>query len=273
MRFGVVVGSSFAAKNILQAGKCAEECGLDYFFCTDHYLTPRSSSTVDAWTILASLAATTNRIRIGTCVTPLTFRPPAQLAKVVATVDQISEGRAILGVGAGWSSSEFVAYSQWEEDVKIRVAKAKEALKLILGLWEAAEPLDFDGKFYNLRGAILEPKPVQMPMVPLWFGTQGHSMLELALRHAEGWLPPVPPISMSNYERVIEFFNKAGKSGQARKKPIMVACNGTLQELKSNKLEQFKEMGCETALMVRSPANTLIEDIKSFSKDVAQSYS
>ena len=179
----------------------------------------------------------------------------------------------MLGVGAGWSNSEFLAFSEWEEDVKTRISKAKEALRLILELWNRQEPFDFEGKFYKAKSAILEPKSIQIPHVPLWFGTQGHSMLELASKYAEGWLPPVPGVAIEEYERIVTFFRNEEKVNLGRKTPVVVACNGTLPELRSNRLEQFKQLGCEVALLVRSTTSTLNEDIASFSKDVARSYS
>lgn len=273
MRFGVVVNASYGTKGIIDAARCAEDNDLHYFFSTDHYMTPSSNAGVDAWTTIAAIAATTRSIRIGSCVTPMTFRPPAQLAKIVATVDQISSGRTILGVGAGWSRSEFLGYSQWEEDVKTRVAKAKEAFRLILALWTEDEPLNFEGKYYKSEGAILEPKPVQKPCIPLWFGTQGKSLLKFAARYADGWLPPVPGIELDEYERVMSILRNEEKNYSSRKAPVTIACNGTLSEFNSGKLEQFNQMGCGVALLVRSPKDTLIQDIATFAKDVVASFS
>ena len=157
--------------------------------------------------------------------------------------------------------------------MKTRFSKAKEALKLIREPWNRQEPFDFEGKFYKAKGAVLEPKSIQTPHVPLWFGTQGHSMLELASKYAEGWLPPVPGVAIEEYERIVTFFRNEEKVNLGRKTPVVVACNGTLPELRSNRLEQFKQLGCQVVLLVRSTRSTLNEDITSFSKEVARSYS
>lgn len=268
-----MVNASYGTKIIIEAARCAEDSGLHHFFSTDHYMTPSSNAGVDAWATIAAIAATTSKIRIGSCVTPLTFRPPAQLAKIVATVDQISSGRTILGVGAGWSRSEFLGYSHWEEDIKTRVAKAKEALRLIIALWNEEGPLDFNGKYYKTEGAVLEPKPVQKPCIPFWFGTQGRTMLKLAAKYADGWLPPVPGIGIEEYKRVIALLRAEEQNFPNRKAPVTVACNGSLSELSSSKLEQFNQIGCGVALLVRSPKTTLNQDIVRFAKDVANSYS
>ena len=100
MEFGVVVSSSWNVKEIAECARVADEAELDFLLMTDHCMTPRSNESIDAWTVLAALATQTERIRLGTCVTPIPFRPPQMLAKIIATVDQLSNGRAILGVGA-----------------------------------------------------------------------------------------------------------------------------------------------------------------------------
>ena len=96
----------------------AEELGFDSFLVTDHFMQPTSNKMMDAWTLLPFLAAKTSKIRLGTCVTPITFRPPSILAKMIATADNLSGGRIILGAGAGWYKPEFNGYSQWFESGK-----------------------------------------------------------------------------------------------------------------------------------------------------------
>jgi alkanesulfonate monooxygenase SsuD/methylene tetrahydromethanopterin reductase-like flavin-dependent oxidoreductase (luciferase family) len=160
----------------------------------DHFMWDRSempdrNSTLDAWTALSYLAAKTRALRLGTLVTPIPFRPPGMLAKIVATHDVISSGRAILGVGAGWSQTEFEGYSEWT-DAKTRVDKTKEGVKLILKLWQEPK-IDFQGRFYKAKGAVLDPKPVQKPHPPLLFGGVSPRMLKLAGRYGDMcFIPP-----------------------------------------------------------------------------------
>jgi alkanesulfonate monooxygenase SsuD/methylene tetrahydromethanopterin reductase-like flavin-dependent oxidoreductase (luciferase family) len=243
-----------------------EESGLRYFFTTDHYMMPNINFTVDAWTILGAVAALTRYVRIGTCVTPIPFRPPAQLAKVVATVDHISHGRAILGVGCGWSSSEFLGFSSWDEDGTIRARKTREGLNLILTLWNKKSAVDFLGKYYSAEGAVLEPKPVQDPYIPLWFGTEGQYMLKVAARMAYGWLPPVSGISLEQYSTVISALRDEEKR-IGRKDHVRVACNGTISKLNSNLIEQYAELGCEIALLSKIPEKSLDEQITKFAEE------
>ena len=272
MEFGVVVGSFYSSDGILAASKAAEENGLDYFFVTDHYMTPVSNSTVDAWVALSAVGALTRKIRIGTCVTPIPFRPPSQLAKIVATVDQVSHGRAILGVGAGWHEPEFSAYSTWDEDGRIRARKTREALDLILALWDKGkQSVDFSGKYYSAKGAVLEPKPVSDPHVPLWFGTQGKFMLKVAARIAQGWLPAVPGIPLEDYRKVISTLRNEEKN-IGRKDHVKVSCNGTIAELHSNLLEQYAKEGCEIALLTKSQEKNVAEEIGKLAKEIVPSY-
>ncbi len=272
MEFGIVIGSFYSSKGILEASKAAEENGLKYFFITDHYMTPVSNSTIDAWTALAAVGALTQKIRIGTCVTPIPFRSPAQLAKVVSSVDQISHGRAMLGVGSGWHEPEFSAYSSWDEDGKIRARKTREGLDLILSLWDKKNALvDFSGRYYSAKGAVLEPKPVQDPSIPLWFGTQGEYMLKVAARMAEGWLPGVPGVPLDGYRKIIWALRQQERK-IGRTDHVKVACNGTINELDSNLLEEYAKEGCEVALLAKAQERNIVEEIGKLANQVAPSY-
>ena len=165
----------------------AEEAGFYGFLSWDHYMLPDSSETLDAWSILSYLAGQTSRIKLGTVVTPLPFRPPSQLAKIVSTVDLLSGGRTILGVGAGWHRPEFDGFSEWLPTGK-RVAQTSEALELITTLWRGGTS-DFSGRYFSSKGAEILPSPVQKPHPPMWFGVKGPKMMELAALYGDGWIP------------------------------------------------------------------------------------
>ena len=264
MEFGVVVSSSWNVKEVTECAKVADEAELDFLLMTDHYMTPRSNESIDAWTVLAALATQTERIRLGTCVTPIAFRPPQMLAKIIATVDQLSNGRAVLGVGAGWHQAEFDAYSKWEED-KIRVAKTHEGINLITRLWTSKEPFDFKGRFYCAKGAILEPKPVQKPHPSLWFGTTGPYMLRLAQRYADGWVPPVPGVSAEVYETVLAKLRKPGG------RRIKLSFNGTLNELIET-IPKFADLGFDGAILARESPQETPQAIKELATEIIPSY-
>ncbi len=268
MDFGVAVPSNWNVKEIVKSARTADEAGLDFFLITDHYMTPSSNQTLDAWTVLAALATETRQVRLGTCVTPIPFRPPQLLAKIVATVDQLSNGRAILGVGAGWNKPEFDAYSHWDED-KVRVAKTLEGIQLITKLWMSQTPVDFEGRYYSVKGAILEPKPIQQPHPPLWFGTTGAYMLRLAQRYADGWVPPVPGVSRDVYQHAITELK--GNLPPVGNRKIKMAFNGTLNEL-TEMLPKFTEMGFDAAILVRTRPEETPQAINRLGAEIIPSY-
>jgi alkanesulfonate monooxygenase SsuD/methylene tetrahydromethanopterin reductase-like flavin-dependent oxidoreductase (luciferase family) len=171
--------------NTIKIAIIAEELGYEAILLPDHYMLPYTNKTLDTWVALTYMAAKTEKIRLGSIVTPLPFRPPGMLAKIVSTLDILSSGRVILGVGAGWSQPEFEGYSKWN-DAKTRVDKTEEGLKLILQLW-TEDVVNFKGRFYSAKRAVLEPKPIQKPYPTLLFGTTGTRMLRLAGRYGNIW--------------------------------------------------------------------------------------
>lgn len=145
----------------------ADNTGFDGAIFPDHYMwgdlpwhqRPDSNRTLETWITIAHLLGKTEKIKIGTLVTPIPFRPPGILAKMISTADVLSGGRTMVGVGAGWSQIEFEGYSEWSTP-KIRVDKTYEGLDLMIQLWTKSE-VNFEGKYYQAKGAILDPKPVE----------------------------------------------------------------------------------------------------------------
>jgi F420-dependent oxidoreductase-like protein len=150
----------------------AEDAGIESLFRSDHYLSleaPRERASLDAWTTLAGLAAVTSRIRLGTLVSPATFRHPSVLAKAAATVDHISDGRVELGLGAGWMELEHRAYGFDFPSTSERVARFAEQLEIVHRTWTEDAP-SFRGRFYTLDECPGLPKPVQRPRPPIVVG-------------------------------------------------------------------------------------------------------
>ena len=171
--------------DVLKAALAAEDSGLDGFFRSEHYMnigTPARGSvepypgSTDAWTTLAGLARETRRIRLGTLVSPATFRQPAQLAIIVAQVDVMSGGRVELGLGAGWYEAEHTAYGiPFPASAGERLDRLVEQLEIITGLWQtpAGEHFSYDGKHYKLTESPALPKPRQRPRPPIIVGGGG----------------------------------------------------------------------------------------------------
>jgi alkanesulfonate monooxygenase SsuD/methylene tetrahydromethanopterin reductase-like flavin-dependent oxidoreductase (luciferase family) len=156
---------------------------------------------LEAWTLLAALAAQTQRLRIGVIVTSNRTRPPAVLAKMAATVDQISGGRLIFGIGAGGSAvkdpdglemvrRELDGYGIPVVPTRQAIDSLAEACQIVERLWTEDEPFDFDGRWYQLKGAICEPKPVQHPRPPIMIGAAGERSLRIVAEHADIWNCP-----------------------------------------------------------------------------------
>jgi F420-dependent oxidoreductase-like protein len=167
----------------------AERSGLEGLFRSDHYFSARGVSGVgatDAWTILAALAARTERLRLGTLVSPVTFREPAVLARAALTVDHISGGRVEIGMGAGWWEEEHTRFGIPFHDVDTRWAMLEEQVPIVVGLL-TDDAFSFHGKHYRLEGADQQPKPVQRPRPPLILGgtTVGPRMQALIGRYAD----------------------------------------------------------------------------------------
>jgi F420-dependent oxidoreductase-like protein len=169
------------------AGAC-EEHGVEGLFRSDHYLSVEGRGergSLDAWATIAALAAVTSTIRLGTLVSPATFRHPSELAKVVATADRVSGGRVELGMGTGWHEAEHAAYGFPFPPLRERMGLLEEQLQIVAGQW-ADGAFSFAGRRYEARGADALPKPVQRPRPNLIVGgSGGPRSLALAARHAD----------------------------------------------------------------------------------------
>src|SRR4051794_33748500 len=165
--------------DLLRVAKATEDLGFDAFFRSDHYLAMGSGDGLpgptDAWLTLAALARETSRIRLGTLVSPATFRLPGPLAISVAQVDQMSGGRVELGLGTGWFDAEHTAYGIPFPDVGERFDRFAEQVEIIHGLLTTGEgdTFDYDGTYFRLTGSPALPKPVQSPHPPLILGGAG----------------------------------------------------------------------------------------------------
>jgi hypothetical protein len=125
-------------------------------------------------------------------------------AKMVATVDNLSEGRIILGAGFGWYQPEFEAYSEWRES-KHRIGYSLETIELMKRLWTETEPVDFEGKYVRTKAAGLDPKPIQKPFPPIWWGGHKPISLRTAGKLADGWMPIGPRWFDDTYPKPAEY--------------------------------------------------------------------
>jgi len=164
-----------------------DQLGFDSVWVCDHvYGVPNPTLPIfEAWSQLAAVAAITENVQLGTLVTPPLFRNPGMLAKQVATIDHVSNGRTIMGLGAGWFQPEFESYGLPFPSLGKRMQALDETVQVLKALW-SEERVSFDGEYCRLRDAICEPKPVRRP--PILVGGSGERLLMgIAARHADIW--------------------------------------------------------------------------------------
>lgn len=175
-------------ETMIRCAREAEQAGFDAIWVYDHFHTvptPQLEATFECWTSMAALARDTRTIRIGQMVTCNSYRPPALLAKMASCVDVMSHGRLILGIGAGWYQHEYEAYGYDYPDTPERLRMLREALQVVKAMW-TLEQAEFEGRYYRLRGAINEPKPVQKPHPPIWIGGAGEKVtLKLVAQYGD----------------------------------------------------------------------------------------
>ncbi|BCL80279.1 LLM class F420-dependent oxidoreductase [Ktedonobacteria bacterium brp13] len=166
----------------------ADEVGFESAWLVDHFHTipqPSQEITFECWTTTAAIARDTKRIRIGQMVTCNGYRNPALLAKMASTVDVLSHGRLNFGIGAGWHEHEYRAYGYDYPDAPDRLRLLREAVQVILAMWTQEEAA-FEGKYYQVRGAINQPKGVQKPHIPLLIGGGGERVtLKLVAQYGD----------------------------------------------------------------------------------------
>ena len=190
IRFGMFLSQANRQwPEMLEEFLLAEELGFDHAWLVDHLLDtdgPPEHPCHEAWTLLAALAARTSRIRLGILVSSNTFRHPALLLKEAVTVDHVSGGRLILGLGAGWHADEHRRNGIALPEPAERVDRFEEAVELIARLMETGR-LTFGGRFYTLDDARLEPPPLQQPRIPVLIAAHRPRMIGIAARWADQW--------------------------------------------------------------------------------------
>ncbi|HAX25050.1 MAG TPA: LLM class flavin-dependent oxidoreductase [Thermomicrobiales bacterium] len=179
--------------DLKRAFQAADAWGLESAWVFDHIIPltdPRTGPNMDGWTLLAGLAEATSNVLIGPMVTGITYRNPGLVLKSAVTVDHISNGRCLLGVGAAWFGGEHEMYGIEFPRDGVRVSMLAEALE-VFELLQTEEYANYDGKYYQLREAPFFPKPIQQrngkPHLPVVIGGSGERMLGIIARHADWW--------------------------------------------------------------------------------------
>ena len=169
-----------------------EALGFESLWRSDHFMSLEDSSrdAIETWVALTLTAAETTRLRFGPLVCPMTFRHPSLLARMAASVDTLSGGRLVLGLGAGWNEHEHRAFGIPFPPLQERIDLLEEGIEVILRLLGDG-PAHFDGRYYQIEGSNPFPKPIQQPRIPLLIGTTGAGrMLRVVARYADEWDAP-----------------------------------------------------------------------------------
>jgi len=266
-------GLSYA--DTLAMTRAAEDLGFDASLLAEHYYPTGVTDkypgglgermAADAWIFLAALARDTSRIRLGTLVSPITFRHPSVVAKMTATLDHVSNGRAELGIGAGWFPAEHAAYGFEFPANKDRVDLVEEQLQVITGLF-SQDPFTHHGRHYQLTDAHFTPAPVQQPRPTIIVGgsATAQRLPRLAARYADEYVITLPSADQSRAirERLDQACEKVGRDpAEVRLSvftPICVAeseaeARRHFEHLRETNPQYLRMMNAETAWIMGSP--------------------
>lgn len=270
-----------------------EQLEYDAIFVPDHYSLPQppEAPLMDAWTTLSYIAAKTSKVRIGSLVTPVPRWIPSQLAKVITSVDILSNGRVIAPLGVGYYRAEFVNYAPGGifDEPRVRFEKFLEGVEIILRLW-TEESVTFKGRYYFLVDATLYPKPVQKPHPPIWSGGSRPRVIEATAKYFDGWVPAVfrVPVSFDRrssmlpspeeyrirVEKIKEYLKEFGRD----ERNFTFAALGGIG-VNAKFVEEYKEAGCQYYVADLAPPGEPIPNptqclkmTKKFAEEVIQSF-
>ena len=230
MRYGIVMANlqEYANPRVaVRLAQVAEEASWEGFFVWDHLGFVWGAPSSDPWVTLSAVAVSTTHLRLGTALTPLARRRPQIVANAVASLDLLSGGRVVFGVGLGGSAEEFTAFGE-PGGAKERARVLDEGLTVVDGLWSGG-PLTHHGPHYDVENVSLAPLPLQRPRIPIWIGGESAPALRRAARW-DGWLAPATspdgtPIMAKDPERIAEMVAEIQRHRTADT-PFEVAVDG-----------------------------------------------
>ncbi len=260
MDFGVVTFVTDYGIDPVTLGRLVEERGFDSLFVTEHTHIPASrdsawpggpggselpvkySHTYDPFVALSAVAATTTTLRVGTAICLVVERDPITLAKEVASLDRLSQGRFVFGVGAGWNREEMTNHGT---DPATRMALLAERMAAMQQIW-TSEEASFRGKFVEFDRIWSWPKPVQLPRPPVLVGGLGPTVLDRVLDFADGWMPLRVPVNQLDAlgERITELRTRAADAGRPR--PTVTLYGGAPRP---DAVARYAELGIDTVLL------------------------
>jgi probable F420-dependent oxidoreductase len=289
MRFGVhlvAAGKVIEGEKIARMARRAEELGYDSVWVSDHIIFPTvlrspypyspdgklpldpTLPLLEPFTVLSYAAAVTKTVKLGTSVVIVPYRDPIVTAKIVSSLDVLSGGRFIFGVGVGWLEEEFRVLRQNLND---RAAQTKEALLAMKACWTQEDP-EFHGKFFNFSGIKFAPKPVQKPYPPIWFGGNSLPALKRAVEQGDGWHSVwMTPEEVAGAAKTLrELCAKAGKD--FARFPLTINVNHKVPLTVEN-VKKYEEAGISMMFIPRYfgvDADEIVKGMEQFAKDVKE---
>ena len=185
-----------------------EETGFHSAWIMDHFTWGPNSAVFECWTTLSALSRETSRIHLGPFFLCNSYRNPALVAKMAATLDVISGGRLELGMGAGWKEDEYIAYGYSFGSAAERIRRLEEACVIIKQMWSGG-PATFKGRYYRIQNAVCQPQPIQHEGPPLWIGGGGEQLtLRVTAKHADACNFSGTSMSLQTFQRKVEILER-----------------------------------------------------------------
>jgi F420-dependent oxidoreductase-like protein len=277
IRFGIQTPQQHTTwPEILSLWQEIDTLGYDTAWVFDHFLPIFSDPTgpcLEAWTALSALAVATRKVRLGVMVTGNTYRHPAVLAKMATTVDIISGGRLILGIGAGWFEQEHQEYGIPFHTTGGRLRRLEEAIEIIKRLW-TDERANFSGRYHELRNASFKPKPLQQPHPPIMIGASGENMaLGIVARHAQMWNSfGTPEVFRHKIERLNDHCERAGRDPATIEKSVLLSGQFPLNEA-HRQIDEYAAAGVTHLIFSLSASvNSDREFVRRFAEEIIPAY-
>jgi F420-dependent oxidoreductase-like protein len=277
IRFGIQTPQQHTTwPDILSLWQEIDTLGYDTAWVFDHFLPIFSDPTgpcLEAWTALSALAMATKKVRIGAMVTGNTYRHPAVLAKMATTLDIISGGRLILGIGAGWFEQEHEEYGIPFHTTGGRLRRLDEAIEIIKRLW-TEERTSFSGQHYDLRNASFNPKPLQKPHPPILVGASGENIaLGIVARHAQMWNSfGTPDVFRHKIARLAEHCERTGRDPATIEKSVLLSGQLPLNEA-GRRIDEYVAAGVTHLIFsLSASANSDREFVRRFAEGIIPNY-
>jgi F420-dependent oxidoreductase-like protein len=233
-----------------------EACGYKGLYRSDHYTNanPPDLDSLECWVSLTWLASHTKRIEFGPLVTPISFRHPTHTARMAAAVDDLSDGRLTLGIGAGWQAREHINYGWNLLEPKERFSRLEEGLEVITQLLKSDTPVNFNGNYYHINEGILLPRPLRVGGPPILIGGNGiKRTLPLVARFAQEWnavLIPAAEIARLNAQ-LDDYINIQSRQPKDVRRSLMTGCVFGVDQHEVERKVYLRTHGQRTAVELR----------------------